>query len=403
LILLLLVPLSAEGSGSETEPVEVSTDDLASKTLRFRIASATLYELRDMAKEYGLSAEGSAEELRDRLYDHFGLAPILKAQGDVTMTIEQAASAEYFTLEDGTKEIRLQGPLEVRFVDAEGTVHRMKAHYVVYNRDTREVKATGDVEYTRESTTRTDTYKGQTIAVDLDDYSGVFVDGSFNMEQIGTESRTFIVHFDALVSQSEEILSLAEGSMTACDAIDPHYILRAKKIWLFDSGDWAVADATLYVGKIPVLWLPFSIIRPRLRCSIRWWGIGCVPAASFRRPRIFLVHRIGKTRILHPRCRQIKARSDHSVHISRRRRPCNKRAISLRSRCWLMCIHPWEYSRDCREKLPTVFRPTFRGLRERACRARFFTNRRAIILPSTKPAAMPQSGTGGYSAPSIFR
>ena len=257
LLLVLLVPLSAEGSGSETEPTEASTDDLASKTLRFRIASATLYELREMAKEYGLSAEGSAEELRGRLYEHFGLAPVLKAQGDVTMTIEQAASAEYFSLEDGTKEIRLQGPLEVRFVDAEGTVHRMKAHYVVYNRDTREVKATGDVEYTRESTTRTDTYKGQTIAVDLDDYSGVFVDGSFNMEPIGTESRTFIVHFGALVSRSEQVLSLADGSMTACDAIDPHYILRAKKIWLFDSGDWAVADATLYVGGIPVLWLPF--------------------------------------------------------------------------------------------------------------------------------------------------
>ncbi len=258
-LLGLLVPLSAQdrGTGGTSGPAGVSTEDLANRTLRFRIASATLYELRDMAKEYGLSAEGSADELRARLYTHFGFAPVLKSQGDVTMSIERAASAEYFTLENETKEIRLQGPLDIRFVDADGTVHRIKAHYLVYNRDTREVKATGDVEYTRESTSRTDTYKGQTIAVNLDDYSGVFIDGSFNMEPSGTESRTLIVHFGALVSRSNEVLTLAEGSLTACDAIDPHYVLRAKKIWLFDSGDWAVANATLYVGKIPVLWLPF--------------------------------------------------------------------------------------------------------------------------------------------------
>ncbi|GAB6277301.1 MAG: hypothetical protein SAMD01599839_18410 [Rectinema sp.] len=255
LLHVLLVPMSAQESA--VGPASVSAEELASKTLRFRIASATFYELRDMAVEYGLSAEGSADELRTRLYGHFGFDPVPKTKGDVSMSIEQAANAEYFTLENGTKEIRLQGPLEIRFVDSQGTVHRIKAQYVVYNRDTREVQATGDVEYTRESKTRTDTYKGQSIAVNLDDYSGVFVDGSFNMEPTTTESRTLIVHFGSLISRSEDILALADGSLTACDAIDPHYILRAKKVWLFGSGDWAVVNATLYVGKIPVLWLPF--------------------------------------------------------------------------------------------------------------------------------------------------
>jgi hypothetical protein len=255
LLHVLLVPvLAQEGAAGSAS---MSADDLASKTLRFRIASATFYELRDLATEYGLSAEGGAEELRTRLYEHFGFDPVPKTSGDVSMSIEQAANAEYFTLENGTKEIRLQGPLEIRFVDSQGTVHRIKAQYVVYNRDTKEIKATGDVEYTRESASKTDTYKGQSIAVNLDDYSGVFVDGSFNMEPTSTESRTLIVHFGSLISRSEDILTLADGSLTACDAIDPHYILKAKKLWLFGSGDWAVSNATLYVGKMPVMWLPF--------------------------------------------------------------------------------------------------------------------------------------------------
>jgi len=255
LLHVLLVPLSAQEATAGS--AGVSADELTSKTLRFRIASATFYELRDLALEYGLFAEGTADELRTRLYEHFGFDPVPKTNGDVSMSIEQAVNAEYFTLENGTKEIRLQGPLEIRFVDSQGTVHRIKAQYVVYNRDTKEVKATGDVEYTRESKAKTDTYKGQSIALNLDDYSGVFVDGSFNMEPTSAESRTLIVHFGSLLSRSEDILTMADGTLTACDAIDPHYILRAKKIWLFGSGDWAVANATLYVGKIPVLWLPF--------------------------------------------------------------------------------------------------------------------------------------------------
>jgi hypothetical protein len=47
LLYVLLVPLSAQESAAG------SADDLASRTLRFRIASATLYELRDLAAEYG--------------------------------------------------------------------------------------------------------------------------------------------------------------------------------------------------------------------------------------------------------------------------------------------------------------------------------------------------------------
>lgn len=267
LLLAMLVPLRAQESVAPESPPSVSApagsttatsdSDLASKTLRFRIASATLYELRDLAAHYGLSAEGSADELRARLYEHFGFASVAAPTGDIAMSIERAASAEYFTLENGSKEIRLQGPLDIRFVDSQGTVHKITAQYVVYNRDTKVVQASGGVEYTRESKSRTDTYKGESIAINLDDYSGVFVDGSFNMEPASAGSRTLIVHFGQLISRSEEIIALAEGSLTACDAIDPHYLLKAKKVWLFSSGDWAVANATLYVGRIPVLWLPF--------------------------------------------------------------------------------------------------------------------------------------------------
>jgi len=179
-----------------------------------------------------------------------------KSDNQITLTIEQAVSAEYFSLENGTKELRLTGPLVIQLIDSSGVTHTIKAQYVVYNRDTKEVKAIGSVEYTRQTEYKTDIYRGESIAVDLDDNSGVFIDGSFNMESTASSSRKLIVHFESLISRSEEVISLANGSLTACDEIKPHYILRAKKIWLFESGDWAASNAILYVGAIPVMWLP---------------------------------------------------------------------------------------------------------------------------------------------------
>jgi len=262
MFLAILVPLAAQENsvspGSQQPQNSSNSDaDLQAKTLRFRIAAATLYELREIAAEYGLSPEGTSEELRARLFTHLGLESAPTSNGDVSMSIERATRAEYFSLENGTKEIRIQGPLEIRFIDSQGTIHKITARYVIYNRDIKVVQAEGDVEYIRESTSRSDTFRGQSIAFNLDDYSGVFVDGSFDMEPSGIDARTLFVHFGSLISHSEEVIALAEGSLTACDAIDPHYILRAKKIWLFSNNDWAAANATLYVGKIPVLWLPY--------------------------------------------------------------------------------------------------------------------------------------------------
>lgn len=225
--------------------------------LRFRIAASTLYELRDIAREQGLSPEGTAAELRERLYAHFGLQPLPASSSDLVLSIEKAEGIEYFTLENGQKEIRLTGPLELSATDSQGIKHRIKAAFLIFNRSTREVRAGGGVEYVRETDTRTDTYKGETIVVDLDGSSGVFLDGSFDMEGGEKAGRTLIIHFGRLVSRTDEFVALADGNLTACDLQDPHYLLRAKKIWLFENGDWAAWNAVLYVGKLPVLWLPF--------------------------------------------------------------------------------------------------------------------------------------------------
>jgi hypothetical protein len=48
------------------------------------------------------------------------------------------------------------------------------------------------------------------------------------------------------------------GTITSCNEVaNPHYHLKARKIWVLAPGEWAISNAVLYIGRIPVLWLPF--------------------------------------------------------------------------------------------------------------------------------------------------
>ncbi len=51
---------------------------------------------------------------------------------------------------------------------------------------------------------------------------------------------------------------LDRGIITSCDLpVDPHYQIKARKIWVLAPGEWAIASAVLYIGRVPVLYLPF--------------------------------------------------------------------------------------------------------------------------------------------------
>ena len=51
---------------------------------------------------------------------------------------------------------------------------------------------------------------------------------------------------------------LDRGIITSCDLpVNPHYHIKARKIWVLAPGEWAIASAVLYIGRVPVMYLPF--------------------------------------------------------------------------------------------------------------------------------------------------
>ncbi len=261
-------PLSATSSVASGAPeaaeavksadVLAAMSEIERKSLALDIAISNYYELRAMAEKYGLSAEGLSQELRSRLYEFFKLSPPATPPSASSMTIESASNLEYFTLEGSQDSyIRLSGPLTLKITTNDGFSHKIQADEIVFNRDKEIVQAKGNVLYIREGQGRSDEFRGSTILVDLKSYSGVFLDGVYNLDPSAAVKRSLSFHFEKLTRRATDLTILENALVTACEDPQPHYHIRAKKVWLFENGDWALSGATLYLGVVPVLWLPF--------------------------------------------------------------------------------------------------------------------------------------------------
>lgn len=256
--------------------------DLVTSTLALDIATASFHELAAWAGSLGLAQTGSIAELRQRLYAHYGVeAPGMGSSG-LRITIERAGSAEYFKLDYLSESlVRICGGVILSLKDDKSTeTHRLEADEVLYDRSRNSVTAKGNVHYRREKEGNVDEFTGQTLTANLDDWSGIFLDGVMRRSTAtasaaatataataaasaagaaspGAVARAFSFEADTMLRRSGNVILLQNGVVSACDEEHPHYSVRAKRLWLLDSNEWAVSDAVLSIGELPVLWLPF--------------------------------------------------------------------------------------------------------------------------------------------------
>ncbi|MGA2547576.1 MAG: hypothetical protein ABSF43_13565 [Rectinemataceae bacterium] len=245
-------PTEESGAASETK--------LRRDALFIELSTASFYELAARARELGLADSGGVEELRARLYKHYDLhAPAAAAKGR-TVTIEKARQASYAKVEDEEGGIvRASGGVILTLVEDNGDSHRIHADGIVFNRTRSTLTARGSVYYERKSGGTTEIFSGEALSVDLDDWSGVFIDGKIRRSGAGAGSgdRGLVISADTILRRSGDVMVLKDGVISSCDADDPHYAIRAGRVWLIGDKDWAISDAVFSLGNVPILWLPF--------------------------------------------------------------------------------------------------------------------------------------------------
>ncbi len=252
--------VQAEGSGAvqedAPEPDDRPEQDLFLQTLPFDIASTDYYGLVAWLRSLGLSEAGGVEDLRGRLYGHFGVQPPSAAPSKRTMIVESADESRYFSAGEGTDaSVLFTGGVALSIKDDEsGETIRLKAELVRLNRDANLLFARGNVSFERQRPDGTEYFVGEVLEIDLDSQSGLFLEGQSARGE-GEERLSF--RADDIQSKGSGVLVLTDGEISSCDEEYPHYSIRASKIWILGGNEWAMLNATLSVGEIPVLYLPF--------------------------------------------------------------------------------------------------------------------------------------------------
>ncbi|MCL2800922.1 MAG: LPS-assembly protein LptD [Treponema sp.] len=219
------------------------------------IRTSTLSELAVWCRSLGLSESGTREELSKRLRDHFELpSPGQEEDRRRVITIESAQTSEYFTLDIIDEEYaRLRGNVSLSLKDGE-TIHRIRANEVLFNRTRNVMTARGQVIYEKEDGDSLETFRGENITVNLDDWSSVFNDGSSTIESGGSA-----YHFSGSVitRTGEDVTILTDAEISNASNPEALWSISASRLWLLPGSDFAIFNAVLKVGEIPVLYIPF--------------------------------------------------------------------------------------------------------------------------------------------------
>ncbi len=239
-------------------PADAGSDDLFQKTVALDIATSEYYALVAWARRLGLSDAGSVDELRARLYASYGVsAPPAAAPSTRTVSIVSADRTEYLGGKDGGEaSVRFSGHVSLAVKDEEtGETLTINADEVLVNRDANILSARGNIVFERKKASGSDFFLGEALELDMKDWSGAFLDGE-SRQAAGSDNALYF-RADDILKRGSDVLVFKDGVVSSCDDAHPHYSIRASKIWILGGNEWAMRDATLSVGEIPVLYLPF--------------------------------------------------------------------------------------------------------------------------------------------------
>jgi lipopolysaccharide assembly outer membrane protein LptD (OstA) len=254
----LLVPVlyGQQAPGEENQAPESGLSAPERQRIEMEIRSSTLPELASWCRSLGLSESGTRGELTRRIRRHFNLGEG-ESQDDSRkiITIESAQASDYFTIDVIDEDYaRLRGDVRLSMIDGDDT-HRISADEILFNRTRNILTARGNVMYVKESGDSIETFHGESITVNIDDWSSVFLDG---YSRRGVENgETAYIFSGTVISRTSEDTTVLNNAVITSANEEALWSVSASKIWLLPGSDFAILNAVLKIGEIPVLYIPF--------------------------------------------------------------------------------------------------------------------------------------------------
>lgn len=178
-----------------------------------------------------------------------------------TISIDNARATKYEKdKETGNDVIILSGNVKVS-VSRGSAKNVISADSIRYDRTTEMMYADGNVEL--EQTTESagsQTVSASSLMFNTATLEGIFDDG--RVVQVQSDAinlpagSTLIVASDIFGRSESNTITFKNGELTFCDDEDPHWRIKASRIWLLPGGEFAFLNARLFVGPVPVFYLP---------------------------------------------------------------------------------------------------------------------------------------------------
>lgn len=186
----------------------------------------------------------------------FSLASLgFAADGEKSIIkIESAQKSEYKKNKDTNEDaIILTGGVKISVTRGSSTT-TISADSVNYNRATDMIYAEGNVSLEQ---TGGETITATSLLFNTATLEGVFDDGRAvqdSSDAINLPSGSkLIVASDIFGRDSSGTIAFKTGELTFCDDEDPHWRIKATRIWLLPGGEFAFLNAVLFVGHVPLL------------------------------------------------------------------------------------------------------------------------------------------------------
>ena len=188
--------------------------------------------------------------------------PLFGADGEKSViSIDQAQKVENTKdAVSGEDCIVLTGNVKIS-VSRGSTKTTINAERINYNRATEMLYAEGSVSLTQSGgSAGGETITASSLLFNTATLEGVFDNGravQTSSDAINLPSgSTLIVASEVFGRDSGGTIAFKSGELTFCDDENPHWRIKASRIWLLPGGEFAFLNARLFVGRVPLMYLP---------------------------------------------------------------------------------------------------------------------------------------------------
>ncbi|MGL4981970.1 MAG: hypothetical protein ACRC4W_03785 [Treponemataceae bacterium] len=185
-----------------------------------------------------------------------------KAEDITIVTIEQAERT-HSQKDSATDEsiIIFSGGVKLS-VQKDTTTINISAQSVQFNRERQTLYAEGNITFEQKrGNDEGEVLTATTLLFNVGTLDGIF-DASRIVQKksnaLNLSDGSVMIIFSELSGKEESgTVAFKNADLTFCDVEDPHWKIKASRIWLLPGNEFAFFNALIYVGPVPVAYLPF--------------------------------------------------------------------------------------------------------------------------------------------------